>query len=432
MAGRRVFIGPGEIAGYFNGLNRGLKAIGMDVSYFPLDENKFGYSYNQTVVERIYCKFTLLRKSKITKVIGIFGQASIRLFIFVYALFKADFFIFNGFRPFLTFYELRILRFFGKKIIVVYLGSDARPSFLSGRMKDDLDKHNHNKLLHDCYKDVLRRKRNIELVEEAADFIINHTATSQFFSIKQIRFTKIGIPLNVKSSSSDKRVHRRTVPRKIRVLHAPSRPLAKGSKIVENLVLSAKNNGLDCELIKLINVPNSEVLNVISTADFVFDEVYSDTPLGVLGAEAASLGIPCLVSGYVVGTELGDEMLKDIYNPNFVNPAGLEREFTKLIIDHAYRSHCGKLLQREFLNKWGEKIVAQRFLKIIEDDVPKSWFFSPFEKQYLHGWGLSKYELTDHLINYIKEYNARGLHLDHNPELKNIIMRFVDTGQSDG
>ena len=35
----KVMIGPGEVAGYFTGLQKGLKKIGVDVSYYPLESD---------------------------------------------------------------------------------------------------------------------------------------------------------------------------------------------------------------------------------------------------------------------------------------------------------------------------------------------------------------------------------------------------------
>ena len=71
----------------------------------------------------------------------------------------------------------------------------------------------------------------------------------------------------------------------IKVLHAPSSPLLKGTPLVRAAVKKLKLEGFNFDYVELIRVEHSEVLKQLSGAHIVLNEFYALTP-GVFGVEA--------------------------------------------------------------------------------------------------------------------------------------------------
>lgn len=425
---KRISIGPGEIGGYFSNLKAGFDEINIPSEHFVLMPNKFGYQESNYFLKNAYLLVAKLRNIKVAPIIyfGFFLEAIIRLFVFIYTLIRCDVFIIPGFGSFFKFYELPLIKFLKKKIIVVYVGSDARPAYFSGKNLDDFRQPQDRDLLK---KEVLRQIAFISKVEKYADLIVNHTATAQFFERDFIRLQALGTPVRhdpkmVKSKSEHLGI--------TRILHAPSRPHAKGSEIFKKIISELCDEGYKINLIELKDVPNSIVLNEIANCDFVLDELYSDAPLAMLGTEAAAFSKPVIVGGYYADQYRIDNPSSQSPPALYVKPSEIKDAIRKLIDDEQYRLDLGKRAYDFVTNDWNVSAVAKNYLRLIQNEpIPDNWKCNPASLSYIWGWGLSKDNWLAQMNAYISHCGAESLKLDHNPQLKQKILDEVKTSKYD-
>lgn len=71
----------------------------------------------------------------------------------------------------------------------------------------------------------------------------------------------------------------------IKIVHAPSSPIIKGTQIVRASIKKLQENGYKFKYVELKNVSNSKVLEELRNAHIVLNEFYAFTP-GVFGVEA--------------------------------------------------------------------------------------------------------------------------------------------------
>src|SRR3972149_10371846 len=295
----KIYIGNGEIAGYFISLKRGFDKLGVKTGFWPFYGNRFKYKEPKNRIISLFRKFHTksinLNKAYLPLIV-LFTLLSlaIRLFILIYALFKYQTFILSAAHPMFKFIELPVLKFFKKKVIVVFLGSDSRPPYLAGSIIF-LNENNYDKGISKCYREVKKRIRRISIIEKYADYIINHPPTSHFHNRMFISWLHIGFPFDACSLPKDRLNNNSGI---TKILHAPTYSSGKGSAILINTIEKLSDLGLPVELVKLENVPNNKVIEEISRCDLIVDELFSDIPLGGLGTEAAFLKKAVINSGY--------------------------------------------------------------------------------------------------------------------------------------
>lgn len=424
MAISRISIGPGEVAGYFSRLKAGFDELGVPCEHIVLSANKFSYQESDYFLKEAFLHVAPLRKSK-NSLIRRFGwslEICVRLAVLLYSLVRFDVFIFAGFGSFFRFYELPLLKLFGKKIIVVYFGSDARPPLFSGRHLDDVDGFVDSVSAH---VETARLVKQIQKVEQYADVIINHTATAQFFSRSFVRFVATGMPIDSSNASAPDTVEESKT---IRILHAPSRPLAKGSLVFRQILDELRKEGYTIDFVELIGVPNSVVLQELQNCHFVVDELYSDVPLAMLATEAAQFGKPVVVGGYYADQFKIDNPDPELPPSLYVDPVDIKQAIRKMINDTEFRLTLGKQAQDFIQNNWGTRKVAENYLRLIDGDIPKNWVCSPMELHYYWGWGLSKENWRKQVVEYVSRLGSDALMLNHNSKLK---QRVLDEIQQD-
>jgi hypothetical protein len=405
----RYFVGVYEVAGYFNGLTQGLRSNGFVADFYLDTPTEFGYQHD---ANRFNALFSILRGQvdlKNTPIIFI-ARLLMRSYLFVYSLFKYDVFVFSGFGSFFNFLELPVLRFFNKKVVVIYLGSDSRPAMFSGGFAD-LPQLNNSPL-----ENVKRMKRQIQLirrVERSKCMIVNHTASPELFVRKFVPLLYIGIPMDLNrrrnyvenvSNSNEIAKDAKTV----RVVHAPSRPLSKGSPALlaalKKIQAQARNHRINVELISLMGVSNETVLREIQNADLVLNELYSDTYMSVLDAEAALFGKPSLKFGYYAAKIISDNV--NAQHPStvlFWRPEELGSVLEQYIYDTDLRVSSGQS-QAHFLETcWNAQSVAARLNKLLVDpSLLDSILVDSNSFSYHFGWGLAKSNWLSQVKPYLR------------------------------
>ena len=426
MSAPRICIGPGDVAGYFSRLKSGFEQLGIQCEHALFAPNKFSYQESDYFLREIYQLTLKLSNSKfyILRFIASMLSVLLRISFFVYALFRYDVFIIPGFYSYFKFYDLAILRLLGKKVIVVYLGSDARPSYLSGKHLDDLSTSFD---VNAAEKEASSQIVNIQMVERYADLIVNHTATGQFFKRSFIRLNALGTPIDVSEAQSEVNNQIET----IRILHAPSRPLAKGSFYFRQIIEELRIEGFKIDFIELTGVPNSTVMKELALCDFVLDELYSDVPMAMFAAEAAMFGKPAVVGGYYAEEYKKDNPDSDTPPTLYVLPSEIKATVRKLIQDSEYRLALGQRAQNFVRQNWSPEKVASNYLKLIFEEVPLNWLTEPDKLNYYWGWGMSQENWKSQLKAYISNFGTDALFLRHHLNLQNEIVNQTHSEQDE-
>ena len=419
----RIYIGNVEIAGYFTKLRDGFEKEGIRADLWFLSKNKYYQNRMPFLVSVNQWLFDRFKKggSSLNRWLTLPFLLLTKAVIFVWVLARYDVFILNS-HAYFNFHELAVLKYFRKKIIFVCLGTESRPLYMSGN--SILTKYvNEGHLKYNvCYEDVKRQKEEIERIERYADIMINHPPTALFHSKPFIAWMHIGFP---SGNGEGAALNSNERSRLVKILHAPSLALSKGSAEIEAMVNNLKEQGYPVEFVRLENVPNHKVLETIREVDIVVDELYADIPLGGLGTEAAVAHKPVLSAGYYSGCMHSDYPAEVIPPSVFCQPEFLEQELLSLVVDRNKRFEIGEASAQFVKNNWNNREVARKFMCLINGDIPANWYFEPEKINCIHGYGMQEDKLKKFIFGYIEKYGAEALFLEHNPVLKSKVLDFV-------
>jgi len=297
------------------------------------------------------------------------------------------------------------------------LGSDSRPPYLNGWF---VNSGNYNS----TYKRSIKKKKIIKKVEKYADYIIDYPPQAHFHERNFISGLTVGFPISGFEEQPKKR--EKINKDYIRILHAPSSPIIKGSFNIDKYIENLKNKGYNIDFIKIVNKEHSEVIQEIKNCDFVIDQMYSDTPLAGLATEAAFFGKASIVGSYYVNYINNDVEKRFIPPSAFCLPEELESKIEYFINNIDQIKEIGRESQKFVKNNWGSKVVARKYMDVINGKIPKSNYFSPYNIEYIYGVGASKSQLKIFLKNYLHEYGEKGLCLNDKPDLVERIKKFID------
>ena len=228
-----------------------------------------------------------------------------------------------------------------------------------------------------------------------SDGSINHPPSAQFHKKEFFKLLSVGIPTQDSSLESKPSINK-----KIKIIHCPSKSLAKGSHLFAEIIQSEVK--YDIEYVTASGIPNQEVINLISTADIALDEFYSDTPLAVFASECASQKIPVVVGSYYKNEIKNDYDEQKLPPSAFVHPTEIEKTIEELIINQEKRKKLGEEAFNFVQNNWSPSSVAKRYIKLINKDYPKEWKYNPKNNKYIYGCGLSRDQLLKNLKKFSK------------------------------
>lgn len=415
-----------EVAGYLANLQGGFHELGYTCHYLDLPEHPFDYGGERSVPR--LSRWTVLtrqrleahRRHSIGWYLWLAATWLLDLGIFGWAAVHADLFIFAGRNSLLRRnFDLPILKALGKRVVWIFLGSDHRPPYLSGKRVREAQAS-----ANDGYRSLVNgarvQRQIVHRIERHADAIVALSASAQFHTRPFVHHLAVGIPCG---GSEEERAA--TGPHAepfftgngVRILHAPSDP-AKGTEKIRDCVAELRNTGLAVDYVEITGRPNRDVRAAILESDLVVDQLYSDTPLAVFGAEAAYLGRPVLVGGYYAD-QIHREIAPELIPPGcYVTPERFCPELQELVGDDRRRRELGALAQSFVRERWSRAEVARKYLKIIAGEIPAEWMCSPAHLQYVNGWGLADDQLRDALRALVGRWGAPALAMDHNPALE--------------
>jgi len=264
-------------------------------------------------------------------------------------------------------------------------------------------------------------KKRVAFQERYSDFCINSPFSAQFHSRPFINWFSLGIPCAVTP------IDVRELPdvrRPVRIMHAPSRPEAKGSQLIRKIIANIQSKDIEIEYVEILNQPNSVVLAELKRCDFVVDQTYSDTPMAVFAAEAAALGKPAVVGGYAAGV-LSTYVSRDDMPPSmFVHPDDLESAIHKMVVDAEFRQEMGRRAYDFIARRWSRDVVAGRYLRLLSGDVPNSWWYDPADIRYVHGAAIPEKHARRLVATMVENYGPSSLQISENEGLVKAFVRF--------
>jgi hypothetical protein len=218
---------------------------------------------------------------------------------------------------------------------------------------------------------------------------------------------------------------------KVGILHAPSYAPGKGTDQIRASKAALEAQGFSIDYREITGRPNSEVLAEIERADLVVDQLYSDTPMAMFAAEAASLGKPAVVGGYYSQVMRSHVPKEQIPPTAFCHPDELKETIAMLIKDHERRHRFGDDARNFVHEKWSARSVAKRFLRLFEGDPPSEWVIDPMQVLYLQGCGLSEKQAKLNVAAVIRSGGVKALQLSDKPDLEKLFLEFSKSEMTD-
>lgn len=425
----RVFLGITEVASYYENLASGFAELGLPVSVVDLGGHPLTTSSREHSPRWIVTASMLLRRVRGGAGPGLSGRKMlwavarqlVALAVMVWAIPRHDVFVFSWGTTFAHGRDLPILRRLGKTVVLSFHGTDARPAYLSPA-RQPLGPPNGERLA----RQARRTRAHVRRLEQGADHVICHPTCGQFLTRPMVLSVAIGLPFRAERAPSH-----RLPPRpgeRLRVLHAPSNPMIKGTDRIRDAVEAVRSRGHDLDFIEISGQPHSIVLQELQRSDLVVDQAYSDSPMPGLSSEAAYFGVPTVVAGYGLAEIARRELDPTAPSPTVCcEPADLEQTIETLVTDHTARARIGEAATRFMLEVWSPQAVARRYLQVIEGRWPRALMRDPKDIRYVHGCGLSESQARAAIGAVVRHAGPGGLGVDDKPELRSALLRFART-----
>lgn len=421
----RIMLGLHEISNVLQNLKKGFDTLGISSDIVLTKDYAFGVDTDLIAKHWSIslAKYAILlhRRNKevflIRHILAFFSLIG-RTILFVRCLTLYDTFIFVAFSSFFNFKELIILKFFKKKVIYFILGSDFRPPYLDGS--------HFQKNLDEIHRLTIETKDRVKIIEQYASYIISYTAVSHFQTLPYIDYRYFGIPTDYHY------IQLKSIPQpylkkgKIKIVHAPTNRVAKGTSIITQTIESLKER-YDIEFVLLSNMNNQEVLYHIATSDFVIDQLYSGGGyMARFSTEAAFFKKPSIVTGYDMSNFYENFKYQEKIPPIVYGvPEDLEKLILHLIGDEQYRIEIGEKAYNFVIREWNPIVIANKFKNLIDDNIPQEWWYNPLQNKTLWYYGRNRLEARQILREYIAKFGENALYMEHNQQIKQVILKFA-------
>jgi hypothetical protein len=344
-------------------------------------------------------------------------RSAYRLALLGKVLVGYDVVVLTGGASFFRGLDLPLLRRLGKRIIVVFTGSDHRPPYLNGKMY-------RTRPTVEVVAETTRIRRFVALAERYATTIIALSSSAQLHRRPFVHFLALGVPF----APSQSPVTRRSpffTGSGVRILHCPTDVISKGTPTVRAIIEGLRRDGLSIDYVELIGRPHRDVLAALAECDFAIDELLSDSPLARFAVEAAWFGKPAVTAGEYAREILHDLPASLIPPSTFIPPEEVGPIIRRLVDDPDHRVHRGSEVEAFVRGRWNPVAVADRFLTIIEGEVPSEWIYDPACLRYVGGWGLNPDEWQHSVRAVVEASGVESLGVS-GPLLGEILTRLHD------
>ena len=194
-------------------------------------------------------------------------------------------------------YEFKFLKSKNIKIVCMFVGDDIRSIKLTNEhaKKNKTDTHTNycvfeNKyMLSSSYE--IDKLKLAQSADKYADFVFNH----KICQMSYLQSRQYSWPCMYDKSKFFKNNSKFLNLVSIKVLHAPSSPLFKGTSLVRAAIKKLEIEKYNIEYIELQNMPNRVVLEHLKSSHIVLNQFYAFTP-GLFGIEAMANHCAVLMS----------------------------------------------------------------------------------------------------------------------------------------
>ena len=431
----RIFLGLTEVSGYFSRLQRGLQELGVDAVHVTVHEHRFGYSAGQVPWMVAWSRSAVARRgesqgSRLAKWARVAEVAASRIVLLAWAIARFDVFILGAGSSFFNLRELALLRLLNKRIIYTLHGTDARPPYIDGffpALRKLLDTARDDRVAVEGTMDALavetaRRVRFLRRLEKYANVVVCGPSYGQLLSRPYVNLYAIGLPTPLPEKIG--RVTGGDEHSPLVVLHAPSQVAGKGTAIIREVVARLRGSGVNLDYREITGRPNHEVMAALMEADMVVDQVWSDTPMAGLAAEAGARGCPALVGGYFSAIAAKAVPPQWLPPTEFTLPEEMEAKLCRMASDRKRLVAMG-LQAREFVaTQWSERAVASKMLQLLQS-VPPDWLVDPGTCHYFEGIGLDREQARWTVWQMIERHGLDVLGLQHAPALQAEFLAFA-------
>lgn len=414
----KIFVGTVEIAGIMRSITHALRAQGYQADLYLFDTHPFGYSATNDPDPLLTLWHQCKKSLETCTHPGIYERLLSELQRIERRLLhdlmkKYDIFIFNGWRTILQdFSDVEQLHAKNKKIITLFLGSEARAPWISG-----------GSLIHSLGH-VLQTTKNVytrvKFFEKYSTYIISHPPTSQLLSRTFLPLLTMGLPFQPPPNAPTPSWPERPV-----IVHAPSSPV-KGTQKLLQACKQLKEEGYDFELRCLTQMPNAEVLGNIAKCSFVVDELYSDSLLAGLGTEAAWFSKAVVVGSLPEQKDLMLPAGAPIPPCECFNDGNPLPSLRRLLDDIPYTKALGQQAKTFITNQWSTEKIGAWLTQIVEGSLPSEALCNPRDIRYFRGWGMSDTEFHDFVGRYIAKFGHDALCIQDKPELLLGLLRWLN------
>jgi len=311
----RIFCGPADTAGNASLVAFALRSIGVHADAILETPYPINYKYHRL---EFYFKNSILRKFNIF----------LKIIYFMKYLIKYDIFIFNTLRSLLPYQkDLPILRFFKKKIVVIFGGCEARDPSSIFQFPNIFCKYcnTRNKEYFNCTESKINIKyHKVKYFEHYADYIFTFDDVAGF--LEKDFYFKYHISPNPPKKDYVKK-HLETG--KIKIAHCATNKIHKRTDVVVKVMRKLERDySASCEFTLLCNVNNEDVLTVLESVHILIDQFCGY--YGLLAVEAMARGV-------IVIETIDDWLLK--YRPDF---PGISTD-----VDDLYETLVGLMISRQ-------------------------------------------------------------------------------------
>lgn len=347
---------PTDVGGNAWTLSRAERKLGLDSTVMVYTKSWLDYPVDIDLHLEV--------KPRLLKALSMFS-------FFVRALPEYDVFHFNfgssllSYPPlhYIDFFDLPILRRFGKGIVVTYQGSDARQK--TYHVQNFADSPYTESDCYDSHSDQKRdslKSSRIKKFGRYADKIFALNPDLLHVLPEEAEFLPYACVDLEKYKPLSKPVKRDS---HFNILHAPTNRGLKGSKYIIEAVERLRHTYDDIELLLVEGIPHDHTLELYKKADLVVDQLLIGW-YGGLAVEAMALGKPVVC--YIREEDLKfipTEMRKDLPIVN-ANPKNIYEVLMKLVEERDGLPLLGKQ-SRAYVEKWHDPMrVASRTKEVYE------------------------------------------------------------------
>lgn len=270
---KSFFIGYTDIAGVGSRLESGFRNLGHRSDFYYFGKHMFNYKGGK-----------LLKFSN-----HLWVSRFQKIFFIIYMIFRYSNFIYIGSGTSLLrrAKEIDILKFFGKKTMIVYVGCDVR-------MPEVVEKYKWNTCVNcpDSYKKFVgcvieKKKRNINREQRQFNIVLSPLECGGFL---KSGYKNILFPIDLNEFNF---LNKRKADNKLKILHAPSNSFYKGSKYIIDAIERLKYEGYIFEFKLVQNISIDELYQEIISSDLIIDQLLGGF-YGLFAIESMAFGKPVI------------------------------------------------------------------------------------------------------------------------------------------